>query len=191
MKGSYLERSNFLPIILFLLSINVTTKTFAQINGLDWLAESYELNSAFGKTVSNAGDVLTYVSILLTDSETGNDELARDLAEDVNSQQMIGAGIVPDGNFLAKGGWQKINWGFDIPEDYIVFQNYPNPFNPKTTIRFVLPSESKVSIIIYDILGAEILSLIDGEMNPGIYETVFNAGRLASGVYIYRITTKS
>jgi hypothetical protein len=73
------------------------------------------------------------------------------------------------------------------PAEFRLEQNYPNPFNPATKIRFQLPVKSYVKLEIYDILGRRISKLIDEEMNAGKYESEFNGGRFASGVYIYRI----
>lgn len=66
-------------------------------------------------------------------------------------------------------------------------QNYPNPFNPNTKIRYQIPIESKVVIKIYDILGAELLTLLEEEKKPGAYEIELNTQSLPSGIYIYRI----
>ena len=130
---------------------------------------------------------MSYVSILLSDSETENDELAKDLAEAANSQQMIDAGIVPDGNFLAKGGWQKIIWGFDVPEDFVIFQNYPNPFNPTTKLEFRISNHGFVSLKVYDILGKEVSTLVNSELPAGIHKVEFDGTGLPSGTYFYRL----
>jgi Secretion system C-terminal sorting domain len=78
-----------------------------------------------------------------------------------------------------------------IPGQFTLFQNYPNPFNPGTKIRYQLPQESKVIIKLYDILGAEVITLINEKKEAGVYEVDFNAqsttGVLPSGIYIYRI----
>jgi len=66
-------------------------------------------------------------------------------------------------------------------------QNYPNPFNPSTTINYQLPKDGFVTLIIYDILGREVKTLVNEYKAQGRYEVNFNAGNLASGVYIYRI----
>jgi hypothetical protein len=72
-----------------------------------------------------------------------------------------------------------------VPEMYSLRQNYPNPFNPETQIEFSLPRASKVSILVYDLLGEEVSDLIDEDLNPGNYNTKFNASNLSSGVYYY------
>jgi hypothetical protein len=74
-----------------------------------------------------------------------------------------------------------------IPTEFALYQNYPNPFNPRTKIRYQLPKESKVTIKLYDILGSEVITLLNEEKEPGVYEVDFTAQQLPSGTYIYRI----
>ena len=75
----------------------------------------------------------------------------------------------------------------EIPTEFALYQNYPNPFNPNTKIRYQLPKESKVIIKLYDILGSEVITLLNEKKEPGVYEVDFNAQHLPSGTYIYRI----
>lgn len=74
-----------------------------------------------------------------------------------------------------------------IPSGFAIYQNYPNPFNPATKIKYQLPSESRVTITVYDVLGSEVLTLVNETQNQGIYEVELNANSLSSGTYIYRI----
>ena len=74
-----------------------------------------------------------------------------------------------------------------IPKEFRLQQNYPNPFNPTTTIQFALPKQSVVTLKLFDILGREVATLVDEEMQPGEYKIVFEVKELASGVYFYRI----
>jgi len=74
-----------------------------------------------------------------------------------------------------------------IPKQFVLKQNYPNPFNPTTTITFDLPSKSNVSLVIYDILGKEVMKLADGEYEPGSYNFTADLSNLASGIYVYRV----
>jgi hypothetical protein len=75
------------------------------------------------------------------------------------------------------------------PKVYYLTQNFPNPFNPSTTIRFGLPKESAVTLMIYNILGEHVATLINNQtLQAGEYNHEFNASRLASGTYIYRLT---
>ena len=75
-----------------------------------------------------------------------------------------------------------------IPTVFSLSQNYPNPFNPITTIQFGIPKEVKVTLKMYDMLGAEVETLIDEVMEPGYYKFEWNASQFSSGVYFYRIT---
>lgn len=74
-----------------------------------------------------------------------------------------------------------------IPENFYLFQNYPNPFNPSTRIRFDVPVKSEVKLVLYDILGREIKTLLNEEVNAGTKEIEFNGNGLASGVYLVRM----
>ena len=74
-----------------------------------------------------------------------------------------------------------------IPKEYALQQNYPNPFNPSTTIRFDLPHASRVSLKVYNVLGQEVMTLVDEERPGGSYAVVFDAGRLSSGTYYYEM----
>lgn len=73
------------------------------------------------------------------------------------------------------------------PVDFVLNQNYPNPFNPTTTIRFGLPSESHVTIKVFNMLGQEIASLVNNVMSGGYHEVQFDATKLTSGIYVYKI----
>ena len=77
------------------------------------------------------------------------------------------------------------------PYSFELFQNYPNPFNPSTTIKYTVPGLGvkpvDVQLKVYDVLGNEVATLVNGEQYPGEYQVKFNAQTLASGVYFYRI----
>ena len=81
-----------------------------------------------------------------------------------------------------------------IKYEFSLQQNYPNPFNPSTTIKFTIPSvgtthelSMTAKLIIYDMLGREIKTLVNKPMQPGNYEVEFNAGALPSGIYFYKL----
>ncbi len=97
--------------------------------------------------------------------------------------------VRPDSSWLKDIVLVGVEDGLEIPKEYSLSQNYPNPFNPTTTIRFGLPKESAVTLMIYNVLGEQVATLINNEtLNAGEYNYEFNASRLASGTYIYRIT---
>lgn len=73
------------------------------------------------------------------------------------------------------------------PAEFALKQNYPNPFNPATTIKYELPVDTHVSLKLYDILGKEVLNLVNENKQAGYYQTELSAASLASGVYFYRL----
>lgn len=77
----------------------------------------------------------------------------------------------------------------ELPSNYILTQNYPNPFNPTTKIKFGLPKKSIVKLTVYDILGREVSTLVNQDLEAGYHEVKFNAGNLSSGVYFYQLRT--
>jgi hypothetical protein len=78
-----------------------------------------------------------------------------------------------------------------IPTVFKLEQNYPNPFNPSTKIKFAVPEKSNVLIKVYDILGSEVTTLVNKEMDAGWYENNFNAAGLSSGIYLFRMEAGS
>jgi hypothetical protein len=85
--------------------------------------------------------------------------------------------------------WDKeIILEFMPPKTFALEQNFPNPFNPLTTIRYQIPETAKVNLEIYNTLGQKVATLVNKEQEAGYYDVNFNASRLASGVYVYRIT---
>jgi len=92
-------------------------------------------------------------------------------------------------NFGSPIGIQPIS--AQIPKSFNLYQNYPNPFNPETVIKFDIPKDQRVKIIIYDITGREVNKLLDEEIKAGTYNVRWNGSNYASGVYFYRIETGS
>ncbi len=78
-----------------------------------------------------------------------------------------------------------------MPGRFILAQNYPNPFNPSTTIRFALPQRSHVTLTVFNCLGQQVGTLVQGEEEAGYHEVKCDGSRLASGVYLYRIQSGS
>ena len=77
--------------------------------------------------------------------------------------------------------------GTNVPDKFTLHQNYPNPFNPVTNIKFEIAKSSSVKLIVYDALGKEVSQLANEYKNPGVYEVKFDASRLSSGVYYYKL----
>jgi hypothetical protein len=81
--------------------------------------------------------------------------------------------------------------GKNVPQAFTLLQNYPNPFNPSTTIAFSLPSQSFVSLKVFDVLGREVATIVSEEMAAGTYSRRWNATKLSSGIYFYRLQAGS
>jgi hypothetical protein len=77
-----------------------------------------------------------------------------------------------------------------LPSQCFLGQNYPNPFNPSTTIRFALPTRSRVRLAIFNVLGQQVAELVSEEVNAGYFQKVWTAG-VASGLYFYRLEAVS
>jgi hypothetical protein len=80
----------------------------------------------------------------------------------------------------------------EIPETFTLHQNFPNPFNPITKIRFAVTNHTNkgeiISLKVYDILGRLVSTLVNQDLNPGIYETEWNASEVSSGIYFYSLS---
>jgi hypothetical protein len=78
-----------------------------------------------------------------------------------------------------------------LAKDYTLSQNYPNPFNPSTSILYSIPNSGNVTITVYNQLGKEIMTLVNGFKNKGSYEISFNGSELSSGIYFYKLNAGS
>ena len=77
----------------------------------------------------------------------------------------------------------------ELPNHITLYQNYPNPFNPSTTIQFTISETNNVELSIYNVLGEKVTTIVDKELNAGRHKVEFNASRMSSGVYFYRLKT--
>ena len=96
--------------------------------------------------------------------------------------------IKSDAKVLAKSKTVSLNLSKSIVvKEYDLFQNYPNPFNPVTTINYQLPKSGSVTLKIFDILGNEVMTLVNEQKEMGRYTVQFDASSLASGMYVYQL----
>jgi hypothetical protein len=79
----------------------------------------------------------------------------------------------------------------EVPSQFELYQNYPNPFNPNTKISYRLNQRMKITLKVYDILGRDVITLLNEEQNAGYHEVNFNASGYPSGMYLYRINAIS
>jgi hypothetical protein len=78
----------------------------------------------------------------------------------------------------------------NMPTRLELFQNYPNPFNPSTTVNYSIKEAGAVTIIVYNLMGQKVATLVDETKEPGHYKVIWNSTGNASGMYYYRIETK-
>ena len=121
-----------------------------------------------------------------------------------SANQGYGVAISSDGNTAIVGGYGDNNqagaaWVYTrspssvgdqsggTSSQFVLTQNYPNPFNPSTTIRYVMPHTSLVTLTVYNTLGQQVAQLVNEEQQVGYHEAVFRGDGLSSGVYFYRL----
>ena len=93
---------------------------------------------------------------------------------------------LPGDGFSAVNNWACTGWddeGSLEVSEYELYGAYPNPFNPTTTISFNLPEASQIALSVYDVNGRQVETLVEGWMNAGSHEVIFNAANFASGIY--------
>jgi len=81
----------------------------------------------------------------------------------------------------------SVSRGNSTPSTFSLGQNFPNPMNPSTAINYALPQRSHVTLTVFNTLGQQVATLVDGEMEAGSHEVRFEATGLASGIYFYTL----
>jgi hypothetical protein len=136
---------------------------------------------------ATASQAITYCWSIITDGDDSNDELAKNIAEQINNNVLVSAGVIPlDTPNIS----YKIGEELQIPIEFSLAQNYPNPFNASTIIKYALPHATHVTIEIYDIMGRKVETLLEGLQPAGYHSIVWNSGDNSSGVYFYWIQTE-
>ncbi|MGD8779959.1 MAG: T9SS type A sorting domain-containing protein [Ignavibacteria bacterium] len=131
--------------------------------------------------------------------EEEDKEKARAISEELDSQFELTRGAVDAHKILGDEKYYEIEVAEKQAQkdtvnqsseeyEYSLLENYPNPFNPTTKIKFSISEASNVTLKVYNTLGEEVKVLVNEMLQPGKYERIFDAGNLASGVYIYKLT---
>ena len=109
--------------------------------------------------------------------------------EEVRVSDKDGPDFIPASREVLVRGSEATSGDIDVelPRTVELNQNYPNPFNPTTVIEFAVPEDTDVRLTIYDVLGRQVTQLVNEHKSAGTYEVNFDATRLSSGVYIYRL----
>ena len=122
--------------------------------------------------------------IVLDEASIAHFTFSVDKSAVVNQTQKVVLGIT---NAEGKRWTKEISIQVAAPTTFEVFQNYPNPFNPATSIHFQIPQAGKVVLKVFDILGKEIATLKNQEMEAGGHVAEWNAQSVSSGMYFYRL----
>ena len=139
--------------------------------GLTWGADTRLTNDAASSRFPSVAVSGSVVHVVWTDERDGNYEIyyKRDPSGNPTEIQNISA---------------------EIPSKYSLSQNYPNPFNPTTNIKYQIANNSFVTLIIFNILGREVATLVNEQLEPGTYNVDWNASQFTNGIYFYRLKTK-
>ncbi len=146
----------------------------------------YEMSIDFTSSMLNlatASKIGAYIGSYNTDNNLESSWLERLLSAEYS---VMGFGSITINSLV-----NVDNINNETPYSFELFNNYPNPFNPSTTIKFAIPSESLVSLSIYNTLGQKVETLVNDVLKSGYYNFNFNGSKLASGVYFYKLTAKS
>jgi photosystem II stability/assembly factor-like uncharacterized protein len=165
---------------LFGNSVKLTWKTATETNNKGYSVERKADNSAMWESVG-------FVNGKGTSAKTSEYSFT-DVPEVAASYSYRLKQIDFDGAFDYSG---IVEVNMTAPQSFALSQNYPNPFNPSTTINYSIPMTSKVSLKIFDMLGREVASLVNETKQAGNYEVVFNASKISSGVYFYKLQAGS
>ena len=143
-----------------------------------------DVRFASGRYVESLNNI-NYVDVAgmeypLTIRANGTDLMIKSAGEE--------AAIKANEPYILKSGGSFSVSSVTIPSEFVLHQNYPNPFNPETKIKFEIPEMAKVNLSVYDLLGQKVTELYNGTMDAGVHEVNFDAVKLSSGVYIYKLT---
>ncbi len=186
-SGAY-EYDDITPVELISFSANINENnsvtlcwiTATEVNNYGFKIEKKELNSADEnfqnqnwKTIgfiSGSGNSSSPSKYSFIDCDIDGGKISYRLKQ-----------IDTDGSF---GIFDSVVVEIEIPFKFKLLQNYPNPFNPETIIKYQLASKSRVEIIVFDILGRKVATLVDKEQSAGYHQIIFGGSNLASGIYL-------
>ncbi len=154
--------------------------------------------SPFTKSAAIGPQALTFANVYAPNGTVWLEDLTQAtgafLGKDVLVGKKVQIALATGFSGLAKQDRTEVETpAANVPLTFALEQNYPNPFNPSTTIRYQLPQDREVSLVVYDILGQVVKTLVRGQQKAGAYSVQWDATndagfRVSSGMYIYRIT---
>ena len=185
--------SSFNPLPVELNSFIATTIKNEVI--LDWVT-GYELNNNMfevQRAVVNEGITGDFTTVGNIRSKGNSNENQSYKFSDKNLTAGTYAYRLKQIDFNGKFEYFALNSyvNIGVPNSFSLSQNYPNPFNPSTTINYEIPFDGLVKLTVFDNLGREVKTIVNGNVNAGYYKAEFNASGLPSGVYFYRLNAVS
>lgn len=170
------------------ISGNVSNSFSSDNTGLKWAIVYAKSGSLFkGYSVTDASGNFSVDKL-----SPGNYELIVDCIGYNGEIRNIAVGNIGTGNvnFTLQGVIGISPPETPLPLDFSLAQNYPNPFNPVTAIRFFVPRHALLKLTVYDVLGKEIETLVNGQKDPGTYEVNWNASAYSSGIFFYELISE-
>jgi hypothetical protein len=199
-KGMTMKRVIFLNILIFLSSSGLLGQTVYQVpvssKGNSIMLTVANESRALGASMLSVKPAGSHPGLKFTPQATTIKTLAAQAETDVSFSFDVGREakvgkkdtLVFEIRDASGGSWMKsVILDYTAPKEYRLQQNFPNPFNPTTTIYYDLPHDSRVSIKVYDIIGREVRSLVNGVEEAGSHDIRFDGRNLASGAYVYRL----
>lgn len=184
----------------FIFACTDTSGVFRSTNaGTSWHPANNGLTDLRTNTIYSYGNYLfvgTTSGGIYSSGDAGNSWMA--INTGLNNKYVTSIYILQDyiyAGIYCQGIWRRLlsevisvkRIGNYVPARYDLYQNYPNPFNPSTTIQIDIPRISLTKIIVYDILGREIETLVNNELKAGSYKVSFDGSNLSSGIYFYKL----
>lgn len=182
-----------------MIPVAILTTSASDASTVDPLSVSFGPNSATEthrkghlQDVDGDGDfdLLLHFAVRSTGIKTG------DVSASLTGKTIAGRDIEGKDNIVTVDGNNKVageegdafaSIESAAPDRFQLLENFPNPFNPQTMIRFSLPEDTKVTLKVFNVLGQEVARLVDGGLSAGMHQVAFDATRLPSGMYLYKL----
>ncbi|MFA6540660.1 MAG: T9SS type A sorting domain-containing protein [Bacteroidota bacterium] len=178
--SEYLKNGSLVTFNVQLID-NATKEIIDEYDNVSFTAQNVFQYNNIGYTVNTKGAGTKTVQLRLVVNDTFDGEYS--VTKRYNDVSIIG---------LRKNGERNKQVGIkgtQVVTSYALEQNYPNPFNPTTTITYALPNEGHVVLKIFDAVGREVMTLVDSYKSSGRYNVTFDASKLASGMYVYKLVS--
>jgi hypothetical protein len=163
--------------VIFKVNIQTGDTTFIGKTGINLVANDIEFDAS-GILYGITGTTTQVNNFIIINTITG----AGTTVGSTGLKNLTGLAIISTGVTSVADGSNKT-----IPSAYSLSQNFPNPFNPVTTIEYGIPVDSRIRLVIYNILGEVVAELVNSEVSAGIYRIDWNAANYSSGIYFYEM----